>query len=179
MISDETFIRVRALHRVSRPRACCSPLRHKATRQGIPRTKRIEPKQTGAEAQAETQETFRFGPRFKVLVEIRFFTHLAGDFSKGQALANDPRSEFAEAVTVVHIVPVIEAECLLVDIAEQMERLDRNVSTAHGAFEQAPEVLQAVCVAVPVHVFFGVIHHFVNVPPVKTPAIPELIGVDH
>ena len=64
------------------------------------------------------------------------------------------RSEFAEAVTVIHIVPVVKPKSLFVDVAEQVERLDIHVGSLESAFEQTPEVFQSVRVNLTVNVPF-------------------------
>jgi hypothetical protein len=47
---------------------------------------------------------------------------------------------------------IVEAESLFVKIPEQVERLDANVGSLQSALEQAPVVLKAVCVDIPIHV---------------------------
>ena len=126
MTSNATFWRVRSVHGSRGSRACSATQCYKRTPRRTPQENRAESKQAGAKTKTKSQETFRFGPRFKVLVGARFL-HLAGDFGKGQTLPHDSRCEFAEAVTVVYIVPVVESKRLLVDIAKQVERLDANV----------------------------------------------------
>src|SRR5579862_7994843 len=107
MEKHETFSRVRTLHEPRGSRACGTAQRLKTTHRGRPQADRREPKQARTKAKSsQTQEAFRLGPRGSVLVGIRFFPHLAGDFSKGQALPDHAVSEFAKAVTIVHILPV-------------------------------------------------------------------------
>jgi len=53
---------------------------------------------------------------------------------------------FRETVTVVHILSVVVANRLLVKIAEQVERLDRNVGAADASSEKARKILDSVCV---------------------------------
>ena len=71
-------------------------------------------------------------------------------------------SEFAEAVTVVHVLPVIEAKCLFVHVSEQMEGLNAYIGAAQAALKQTPEVFQAVSVDVANGIGFGVIDDIVR-----------------
>ena len=149
--------RVRSLHEPRGSRAHDSARRHQAAYRGTPQTSRVESTQAGAEAQTKAlYEAFRLGPRLSVLVFARF-SHLAGDLGKSQALSNNSGCEFAETITVVHILPMIEAESLLVNVAEQVKRLDADIGTAQPALQQTPEVLQAVSVHIPDGVGFSVI----------------------
>src|SRR5580698_5478956 len=152
MVADETLSGVRTFHEPRGQRACGAPQRHKTTLRGTPQTGRREPKQTWTKAKSSPQEAFRLGPRGKVLVGIRFFTHLAGDFSKGQALSYDARGEFAKAVTVIHILPIVEPEGLLINVAKQVKRFDANVRSAEPALQETPEVLHPVRVDISAHV---------------------------
>jgi hypothetical protein len=163
MASDETLSRVRPLHESRGPRACGASRRDKTTRRGTPQTGREESQQARAEAKSQTYEAFRLGPRFSVLVALRFFTHLAGDFGKSQALANDLGSQSVEAVTVSPADPMVESEGLLIQIAEQMERLDTDVRGTKPALQKAPELLNTVSVDVPLQVGLSVIDELVNV----------------
>src|SRR5579863_8223550 len=145
MVADETLSRVRTLHESCGSRACGASQRLKTTNRGRPQADRRESEQAGTKAKSsQTQEAFRLGPRGSVLVGIRFFTHLAGDFGKGQAPSNDSRSEFAKAVTVIHILPIIEPKSLFIDVPKQMERFHANVRSTETALQETPEVLHAV-----------------------------------
>ena len=84
-----------------------------------------------------------------------------------------------EAVTVVQqcavcILAVIETERLLIDIAKQVERLDRNVGSAQRSLQQTPEVLNAIAMNLSVDVFDGVVHDLVFVFCVHPVLIGEL-----
>ena len=63
------------------------------------------------------------------------------------------------------IVPLasIEAEGLFIQITEQVERLHAHIGTFDSALQQAPIVLNAVSVHVPLHIGFRVINHLVGV----------------
>src|ERR1035437_5697114 len=60
-----------------------------------------------------------------------------------------------EALCIIHI-SVVEAEGLFVNVAEQVERLNRNVGAVKRAFQKAPEVLHSVGVDVAVNVGFQI-----------------------
>jgi hypothetical protein len=55
---------------------------------------------------------------------------LPGQFIVGEALAYDLAHGNDEAISVVHVLPVVVAKCLLVDVAKQVERLHGNIGTA-------------------------------------------------
>src|SRR5665213_625339 len=55
------------------------------------------------------------------------------------------------------------AERLLIEVSEQMERLNTHIGTAHRSLKQAPEVLHAVRVDIAIHVSFGVVDNLVSV----------------
>jgi hypothetical protein len=50
-----------------------------------------------------------------------------------------------ESASVI-VFALVEAKRLLIQVSKQMKRLDVNVGTLQGAFEQTPEIFQAVCV---------------------------------
>jgi hypothetical protein len=159
----ETFSRVRTLHEPRGPRACGASQRLTATHRGRPQANRRKSEQTGTQAKSQAYEAFRLGPRGNVLVGIRFFPHLAGDFGKGQTLPNNARSEFAEAVTVIHILPIVEPKSLFIDVAEQVEGLNANVGSTETALQETPEVFHAVRVNISANVFLSVIDNVVRV----------------
>src|SRR5579871_2535332 len=76
MVADETFSRVRGFHEPRGSRSCGPAQRLTATNRGRPQADRREPEQAWIQAKSQRQEAFRFGPRGKVLVEIRFFPTL-------------------------------------------------------------------------------------------------------
>jgi len=78
----------------------------------------------------------------------------AGQFSVGKPLAHDASGSAQEPNAVSHLA-VVEPESLLVDVAEQVERLDAHVGAAQGPLEEAPEVLDAVGVDVLADVLLG------------------------
>ena len=110
--------------------------------------------------------TLAFGclPRFlQPRCLVNRFSHLAGDFGKGQALASDLRENRIEAVRVTHILPVVVPEGLLIEVTEEMERLNTYVGTTDAALQQRPEVLKAVGVDATVDVLDSMIHNLMRV----------------
>jgi hypothetical protein len=82
-----------------------------------------------------------------------------------------------EAVAVVHVLAVVVAESLFVQIAEQVKRLSRNVCAVDAAVQQAPEVLKAVRVDLAINVLYGVVHDLM-LEFVQTVVRREGIGVE-
>src|SRR5262249_12492684 len=60
-------------------------------------------------------------------------------------------------------LPLIVPEGLLVEIAEQMERLDADIGSLNASLEQAPKILNTVGVHVPFNVALRVIDELMNV----------------
>lgn len=164
---NETFRRVRCIHEPRRPRVSGTSQRHETAHRGRPQADRREPKQAWTEAKSsQTQEAFRLGPRFTVFVDLLFlagFDRLAGHLGECQTLANDSRTKRVEAVTISHTLSVIEPKGLLIHVAEQMERFDTYVGAAQSALQEAPEVLQTVCMNVSLDVGFGVVDELVDI----------------
>src|SRR5204863_10056620 len=68
--------------------------------------------------------------------------HLAGEFRISQSLADDAADNLNEASRIV-IFAFVEPKRLLVQIPEQMKRLDVHIRSVDSAFEQRPKVLKS------------------------------------
>ena len=132
---------------------------------------------TRANSESGSQRDFRF-PRFKRKgLEGRRFSHLAGEFIERQPLADDATDGHAEAFAICQLAIVV-AIGLLVQIAEQMERLDADIGSVDAALEQAPEVFQSVSVDLPVNVLDGVIDDLMRILASKTIVGKQGISVE-
>src|SRR5215813_8409851 len=106
MVVNETFSRVRTLHGACGSRDSGSAQRDKRARRGTPQTGRAESESSRTETKkqkAEGRQAPRFlGPRGSVgiLVDLRFFSHLAGDFGPRQTPSYDLSDSQIKAVTV-------------------------------------------------------------------------------
>src|ERR1700751_3010538 len=89
-------------------------------------------------------------------------TSFSSNFSVGQTLPDDMRGDMFKSRSVVGQFSEVVAEHLFVEIPEQMERLDANVSAFQSAFDQAPEVFQTVRVGAAINVFLGMVHDTMN-----------------
>ena len=76
---------------------------------------------------------------------------VAREFQVGEATASDLAQHGLEASVVVQVAQV-EGKGALVEVAEQVERLDADVRAMQASLEQRPEVLHAVRMDDPVHV---------------------------
>ncbi len=56
---------------------------------------------------------------------------------------------------------MVESICLLIEVAEQMKRLDTDVGSIQTTLEQRPKVFQPVGVNLAVYVLDGVVDHLV------------------
>src|SRR5271163_4946266 len=70
---------------------------------------------------------------------------------------------FAVSSRTFGILAHVVAKCLLVKIAEKMERFDANVGSAKPALQETPKVFEIVGVNFSVHVGNGVVYHLVRV----------------
>ena len=89
--------------------------------------------------------------------------HLAGDFGPRQTLPNDLAYAQIEAVTVGHVLAVVIAESLLIEVAESVERLHADVGATDGPLERNPVVFHSVRVTVALHVGNGVVDQLMSI----------------
>lgn len=93
----------------------------------------------------------------------------------GQTPACDSPDYRLETASIL-IFPLVESECFLIEIPEQVEWFDIDVSTANGPLQQAPEVLNSIGVNVPLDVSLSVVNDFMNVLPVQVAVGRQRIG---
>lgn len=84
----------------------------------------------------------------------------ADQFVIGKPLSSDVLHGRFKPQLVVHAFAVVVPERLFVDVAEQMERLNRNIGAVQTAFQERPEVFDAVGMDQSVHVFVGMVDYF-------------------
>src|SRR6266566_201001 len=82
----------------------------------------------------------------------------AGQVAVGDAPSYDV-GQYADKPRAVVAGALVEAAHLLVNIPEQMERVNGNVGAFDRPLEQRPELFQTVGVDLPAHVFARVINH--------------------
>src|SRR5438309_6929795 len=93
---------------------------------------------------------------------------LAREFAVRQPLSENPTHRFRESRRVFDLVPIfilsrVIAECLLVNVSEQVERLHANVRTRQFTLEQAPEVFHTLHVNRTIDVLFEMVNNLVCV----------------
>ena len=71
--------------------------------------------------------------------------------------AGDPHDRYMEALPVRHLA-IVEAERLLVQAAEQVERLNRNIGPVDRPLQQTSEVFKPVSMYLPVYILDGMIY---------------------
>ena len=112
---------IRRLHIAGGSRAGGAAQRHKAKSRRTPQAGRAEsePSRAKAKEKTESRQAFRFlGPRLRVLTLVDGrFSHLAGDLGPSQTLADDLTNCKVKTVTVIHILAVVIAERLFIDVA--------------------------------------------------------------
>src|SRR5437879_11722611 len=80
---------------------------------------------------------------------------------------------------VVLLGAIVVPENLFVQIPEQVEWLDVDVRSLKPAFEQAPEIFEAIGMHLPINVAFRMVHYRVPVSIVVEPVIRrEVIGIN-
>ena len=84
------------------------------------------------------------------------------EFGVGKLLPNDLVRQLAEPLAVVGFAGV-EPERRLIEIAEDVERLDGHVRAVQCTLHQGPEVLKSVRVDAALHVDGDVVHNIVHV----------------
>lgn len=115
-------------------------------------------------------------PRFCRLVfggQHRF----SGEFIVGQPFAGDLANSEVKALGIGHLA-IVEAERLLVDIAEQMERFHADVGSVQSTLQETPEVFHPVSVDVSVCVLHGVIDDGVLIVALQSIVRKKFIGED-
>jgi hypothetical protein len=75
----------------------------------------------------------------------------------GKALTYDLRYSQLKTPKIVCIFSVVIPEYLFVDVAEQVIWLYADICSVESAFQQAPEILNSICVDIAVHVLNGVV----------------------
>jgi len=76
-------------------------------------------------------------------------------------------------------LPRIEAESLLIQIAEQVERFHADIGAFDAALQEAPEVFNPVSVNIPLHVLTGMVNDLMRVFPRQSVVAAMMVGVEH
>ena len=85
-----------------------------------------------------------------------------GQLAVSQTLAGHFTRKPLKSVAITGLTSV-EAECLLVKVTEQVERLNTDVGSLERSLEQAPEILDAVGVHLTLNVLLGMVDDATNV----------------
>src|SRR5947208_6195552 len=110
---------------------------------------------------------------------------LAREFAVRQAPSGNATHRFRESRRIFDLVPIVIlsrviAECLLIHIAEKMERLDRDVRPVQSTFQQTPKVFHALHVNRAINVLFEMVNNLVRVIIADGKRIrSQFIRVDH
>jgi hypothetical protein len=119
----------------------------------------------GSSRHARTEakgQTSRFPRPCRLVDRFRLRRRLlAGEFLPGETLPEHLTDSQVEAICIIQLLAVVIAKRLLINIAEQVERLDANVCSVQTALEQAPEIFHGIGMHVSVDVLNGVVNHLV------------------
>ena len=69
---------------------------------------------------------------------------LAGQLIRGEALAKYLAHSKIKALAVIQAPAIVISECLVIQIAEQVKRLNTHICAAKRSLEQGPKILTAV-----------------------------------
>lgn len=100
-----------------------------------------------------------------------------------QALIGQPLVGYAserenETARVVQSLAIVESETLLVQVSEQVERLDRNIGSVNAALQQTPKVFHIVRMNVALDIRNRMVNNLMSVV-TRQPAIgKQRIGVE-
>src|SRR6266403_4059369 len=83
-----------------------------------------------------------------------------------------------KAFAIIQGRPIVVAEYLFIEIPEQVKWLDVDISSLESTLEQAPEILQSVCMHLPIDIALGVVNRLVNEILIQSLIGHERIGVD-
>ncbi len=106
------------------------------------------------------------------------FRFLADQFFISKAFASERSRRFYEPISISAFAG-IESKSLLVQIAEQMKRLYRNISAFDRPLEQRPKVFDPVGVDMSVDVLVSVIDDVMNVGAIKSDVRSVCVRIDH
>src|SRR5579863_458390 len=187
MVMNETFRRVPQIYVLGGQSARRFTRRDAASGSRVSKTGGRESEQTRPETRLKKKTessyaAFRFRPLGNRNLEsdFRFFVLLRRQFCVSQSLAYDLRTQQTETVCIIHWIiprgPIIESECLLVNVPKQMKRLYGNVSSAKAALQQRPEVFHTLSMNLPVHILLKVIDELVLVLCAKFAIAGELVS---
>src|SRR6266446_899693 len=87
---------------------------------------------------------------------------LADELRISQSLSDNAAHDLNKPTSVI-VLALVESERLLVQIAEQMKRLNVHIRPVDSALKQRPKVFQSVGMDAPFHVALGMIDELVGV----------------
>jgi hypothetical protein len=87
---------------------------------------------------------------------------LADQLRVGQPLPSDRRTDLPKPFAII-MLALVEPEGLFIQIPAQMCRINTDVGSLQGPFQEAPEILDIVCVNVPTNKLDRVVNGFMRV----------------
>lgn len=97
---------------------------------------------------------------FEAFSSARLRVSLASQLLVDKPAADNLLQDDTESFRIGHLAIVI-AKRLLVNVPEQVERLNAHVRSVQAALQETPKVLHSVCVGVAFHIRDGVVYNFV------------------
>ena len=87
---------------------------------------------------------------------------MRSEFLVCQSFTDNRRSNLPKAFTVI-VLPFVEPEGLLVQITIQMGRVNADVGSLEGTFQEAPKILDVLGINPSTHKFDRMVNHFVSI----------------
>ena len=97
-------------------------------------------------------------------------SNLAGDFGKGEPLADYAREckieslPIGDAILFLLAAAIVITKYLLINVPMQVKRLNRNIGSGKLALEQRPKVFDALGMYLAPDIGFHVVNHFMREP---------------
>ena len=95
------------------------------------------------------------GALYRRLLEV-----LSRKVIPGQPFPNNVAHRNIKSLTIVKALAVAVTPCLLIQVPEQVEWLDRNVSILQAALQQTPRIFHPIGMDFAANVFNCVVDHF-------------------
>jgi hypothetical protein len=102
----------------------------------------------------------------------------SSEFLIHDSLADYVRYGEIETIPIIHVLPIVIAKCLFVDVPKQVEQLYRNVGSLQTSFKQAPKIFEPVRVDLPIDLFLSMVDNLMREVLIQAPIGNQLVSID-
>jgi hypothetical protein len=170
---------IQALRRTCKFRSLGAAFYFEASRNDLSKTQGCESKSSWAKTKGQA---IRFPRPWRAYLEdfnvVKLFFCYADQIFVHKALTNNLGYSKIESVPISHVLPIVVAKCLFINVPEQVERLNANVGASETPLQETPEVLQPVGMNLPINVRLGVIDDLVRKLLTQAPVGKQFVGID-